>query len=43
MPVNFTETELEESVDKLFGSQIGITMDDVRKRFSLQTEVYFRQ
>lgn len=41
VPVNFTEIELEESVDKLFGSHIGITMDDVRKRFSLQTEVYF--
>ena len=34
VPVNFTEIELEESVDKLFGSHIGITMDDVRKRFS---------
>lgn len=41
VPVNFTEIELDESVDKLFGSQIGITMDDVRKRFSSQTEVYF--
>lgn len=41
VPVNFTEIELDESVDKLFGSQIGLTMDDVRKRFSLQTEVYF--
>lgn len=41
VPVNFTEIELEESVDKLFGSQIGLTMDDVRKKFSLQTEVYF--
>lgn len=41
VPVNFTEIELEESVDKLFGSHIGITMDDVRKRFSLQTEIYF--
>lgn len=33
VPVNFTEIELEESVDKLFGSHIGITMDDVRKDF----------
>ena len=41
VPVNFTEIELDESVDKMFGIHIGITMDDVRKRFSSQTEVFY--
>lgn len=40
LPVNFTEIELDESVDKLFGKYIGITMNDVRKRFSSQIEVF---
>lgn len=40
VPVNFTEIELDESVDKMFGIHIGISMDDVRKRFSSQTEVF---
>lgn len=41
VPVNFTEIELDESVDKILGIHIGITMDDVRKRFSSQTEVFY--
>lgn len=41
VPVNFMEIELDESVDKMFGIHIGITMDDVRKRFSSQTEVFY--
>lgn len=41
MPVNFTEIELDESVDKILGIHIGITMDDVRKRFSSQTDVFY--
>lgn len=40
VPVNFTEIELDESVDKLFGIHIGITMNDIRKRFTSQTEVF---
>lgn len=41
VPVNFMEIELDESVDKMFGIHIGITMDGVRKRFSSQTEVFY--
>lgn len=41
VPVNFTEIELDEPVDTMFGIHIGITMDDVRKRFSSQTEVFY--
>ena len=40
VPINFTEIELDESVDELFGIHIGITMNDIRKRFSSQTEVF---
>lgn len=40
VPVNFTEIELDESVDELFGIHIGITMNDIRKRFTSQTEVF---
>lgn len=40
VPINFTEIELDESVDELLGIHIGITMNDIRKRFTLQTEVF---
>ena len=40
VPINFTEIELDESVDELFGIHIGITMNDIRKRFTSQTEVF---
>lgn len=40
VPVNFTEIELDESVDELLGIHIGITMNDIRKRFTSQTEVF---
>lgn len=40
VPINFTEIELDESVYELFGIHIGITMNDIRKRFSSQTEVF---
>ena len=40
VPINFTEIELDESVDELLGIHIGITMNDIRKRFTSQTEVF---
>ena len=40
VPVNFTEIELDESVDNLFGKHIGISMHDVRKRFASQKEAF---
>lgn len=40
VPINFTEIKLDESVDELFGIHIGITMNDIRKRFTSQTEVF---
>ena len=40
VPINFTEIELDESVDELLGIHIGVTMNDIRKRFTSQTEVF---
>ena len=40
VPVNFTEIELDDSVDGIFGKHIGITMTDIKKSFSSQGEVF---
>lgn len=40
LPVNFTEMNLDDAVDNLFGKNLGISMAEIRKKFSSQTEVF---